>query len=67
MEKNVCVKYLCVLENVCSKCLTNVYHCLAVSLTMGQLYEKERDEDGFLYVAKKRNVPFSGPCPEVNL
>lgn len=40
---------LCVLENVCSKC----DQCLSLScsLTMGQLYEKERDGDGFLYMA----------------
>lgn len=27
----------------------NLHSCF--SLTMGQLYEKEKDEDGFLYVA----------------
>lgn len=45
----ICFKSLCVLENVCSKC----DQCLSLScsLTMGQLYEKERDGDGFLYMA----------------
>lgn len=31
--------------------LTRVCVLLCCSLTMGQLYDKEKDEDGFLYVA----------------
>lgn len=31
--------------------LIRVIRAVCCSLTMGQLYDKEKDEDGFLYVA----------------
>lgn len=41
--------YLILLESVCD--VISLVSGVCCSLTMGQLYDKEKDEDGFLYVA----------------